>query len=63
NNFKECIRVKVTPTVPGLIINENNITYVFAKNVGMILNKIRFKVTMLAMDVDTETKLGAFVIK
>ena len=63
NSFKECIRIKVTPTVPGLTINENNITYVFAKNVGMITNKVRFKVTMLAMDVDTETKLGTFVIK
>lgn len=63
NSFKECIRIKVTPTITGLTINENNITYLFAKNVGMISNKVRLKVTMLAMDVDTETKLGAYIIK
>ncbi|MBP6687230.1 MAG: hypothetical protein KA160_05165, partial [Lacibacter sp.] len=63
NDFKECIRIKVTPTIAGLTINENNITYLFAKNVGMIANKVRLKVTSLAMDVNTETKLGVYIIK
>lgn len=63
NDFKEVIRVKVYPEVPGLTFQENNITYLFAKNVGMISNKVRLKSTMLAMDANTETKLGTFVIK
>nr|WP_294905540.1 hypothetical protein [uncultured Lacibacter sp.] len=63
NDFKEVIRIKVTPSVPLLTFQENNITYLFAKNVGMIANKVRLKSTMLGMDVNTETKLGVYTIK
>jgi hypothetical protein len=62
NDFKECIRIKVNPDI-GIPFQENNIWYLFAKNVGMIANKVRLKFDFLAMNVDTETKLGAFVIK
>lgn len=62
NAFKQCIRIKVNPDI-GLPFQENNIWYLFAKDVGMIANKIRLKFDLLAMNVDTETKLGAFVIK
>lgn len=61
--FKEVISIKVFPEVTGLTFQENDITYLFAKNVGMIANKVRLKSTMLAMDVNTETKLGVFTIK
>jgi hypothetical protein len=61
--FKDVIRVKVLPEVTGLSFQENNIVYLFAKDVGMIANKVRLKSTMLAMDVNTETTLGVFVIK
>lgn len=63
SDFKEVIRIKVFPEILGLPFQENNITYLFAKNVGMILNKVRLKSTMLAMDANTETKLGAYIIK
>lgn len=63
NDFKEVVRIKVTPAITGLTFQENNITYIFAKNVGMIANKVRLKSSFPAMDVDTETKLGVFVIK
>ncbi len=63
NNFKEVIRIKISPSVPGLTFQENNVTYLFAKNVGMIANKVRLKSTLLAMDADTETKVTTFVIK
>ncbi|QNA44648.1 hypothetical protein [Lacibacter sediminis] len=62
-DFKDCIRIRVTPTVTFPTIDENNITYLFAKNVGMIGNKVRLRVNSLAVNVNTETKLGAFVIK
>jgi hypothetical protein len=62
NSFKECIRIKVNPDI-GYTFQENNISYLFAKNVGMIANKVRLKFDLLAMNVDTETKLGVFVIK
>jgi len=62
-DFKECIRIKVTPTVAFPTIDSNNITYLFAKNVGMIANKVRLKVASLGVNVDTETKLGVFIIK
>ncbi len=63
NNFKEVIRIKVTPTTNLITMEENNITYLFAKDVGMIANKVRLKVSSLGMDVNTETKLGVFIIK
>lgn len=63
NDFKEVIRIKVTPTTSLITIEENNITYLFAKNVGMIANRVRLKASTLGMDVNTETKLGAFIIK
>lgn len=62
-DFKECIRIKVSPTVTFPTIDENEITYLFAKNVGMIANKVRLRVASLGVNVNTETKLGAFVIK
>ena len=62
NDFKECIRIKVNPDI-GFPFQENNIWYLFAKNVGMIANKVRLKFDLLAMNVDTETKLGVFIIK
>jgi hypothetical protein len=62
-DFKEVIRIKVTPAITGLTFQENTITYLFAKNVGLIANKVRLKSTLLAMDVNTETKLVTFVIK
>lgn len=63
NNFKEVIRIKVTPTTNLITMEENNITYLFAKDVGMIANKVRLKVSSLGMDVNTETKLGVYMIK
>ena len=62
-DFKEVIRIKVSPAITGLTFQENNITYLFAKNVGMIVNKVRLKSTLLAMDANTETTLGAYIIK
>jgi hypothetical protein len=63
SDFKDCIRIKVTPTVAFPTIDSNNITYLFAKNVGMIGNKVRLKVASLGVNVNTETKLGAYIIK
>lgn len=63
NSFKEVIRVKVTPSITGVTIDNNDITYLFAKDVGMIVNKVRLKVSLASIDVNTETKLGAFIIK
>lgn len=63
SDFKDCIRIRVKPTVPLLTIDEDNITYLFAKNVGMIANKVRLRVTSLGVNADTETKLVTFVIK
>ncbi len=63
SDFKEVIRIKVTPAITGLTFQENNVTYLFAKNVGMIFNKVRLKATLLGMDADTETKLGVYIIK
>lgn len=63
NNFKEVIRVKLTPSITGVPIENNDITYLFAKNVGMIANKIRLRVSLASIDVNTETKLGTFTIK
>ncbi|NCU05891.1 MAG: hypothetical protein GXC73_18140 [Chitinophagaceae bacterium] len=63
SNFKDVIRIKISPAITGLNFEENNITYLFAKNVGMIVNKVRLKSTMLAMDVNTETKLGVYTVK
>lgn len=62
NTFKDCIRIKVNPDI-GFPFQENNIWYLFAKNVGLIVNKVRLKFDLLAMNVDTETKLGVFMIK
>jgi hypothetical protein len=63
NNFKEVIRVKVSTSITGITIENNDITYLFAKDVGMILNKVRLKVSLASIDVNTETKLGAYTIK
>jgi hypothetical protein len=63
NDFKNCIRIKVTPTVTFPTIDENNITYLFAKNVGMIANKVKMKVATLGVNVDTETKLVTYIVK
>lgn len=63
SNFKEVIRVKVSPSITGITIDNNDITYLFAKDVGMIVNKVRLKVTIAGIDVNTETKLGAYTIK
>jgi hypothetical protein len=62
NTFKDCIRIKVNPDI-GFPFQENNIWYLFAKNVGMIANKVRLKFDLLAVNVDTQTKLETFVIK
>ena len=63
SDFKDCIRIRVKPTVPLLTIDEDNITYLFAKNVGMIANKVGLTVTSLGVNADTETKLVTFMIK
>lgn len=62
NTFKECVRIKVNPDI-GFPFQQNDIWYLFAKDVGMIANKVRLKFDLLAVNVDTETKLGGFVIK
>jgi hypothetical protein len=62
NTFKDCIRIKVNPDI-GFPFQENNIWYLFAKDVGMIANKVRLKFDLLAVNVDTQTKLETFVIK
>lgn len=63
NSFKDVIRVKLTPAITGVTIENNDITYLFAKNVGMIANKVRLRISLASIDVNTETKLGAFTIK
>lgn len=62
NTFKDCIRIKVNPDI-GFPFQQNDIWYLFAKNVGMIANKVRVKFDLLAVNVDTQTKLETFVIK
>ncbi len=63
NSFKDVIRVKITPQTSLVTIDNNDITYLFAKNVGMIANKVRLKISLAGIDVNTETKLGAYTIK
>lgn len=63
NNFKDVIRVRLSIAIPGVTIDNNDITYLFAKNVGMIANKVNIKVVAAGIDVNTETKLGTFTVK
>lgn len=63
NNFKDVIRVRLSVSIPGLVIDNNDITYLFAKNVGMIANKVNIRVAAAGIDVNTETKLGVFTVK
>lgn len=63
NNFKDVIRVRLTLSIPGITIDNNDITYLFAKNVGMIANKVNVRVVAAGIDVNTETKLGTFTVK
>jgi hypothetical protein len=63
NSFTEVMRIKVKPEITGVTIDEDDISFLFAKNVGMISNKVRLRITLAGMNVNTETKLGVFVIK
>jgi hypothetical protein len=63
NAFKDVIRVRVRPSSSLATVDIDDITYLYAKNVGMILNKVRLKITLASIDVNTETKLGAYTIK
>jgi hypothetical protein len=63
NNFKDVIRVRVKPSSSLATVDQDDITYLYAKNVGLILNKVRLKITLASIDINTETKLGAYTIK
>jgi len=63
NSFKDVIRIKVTPAIPGVTIENNEVYYLFAKNTGMIANKVRLKISLASIDINTETKLGAYTVK
>jgi hypothetical protein len=63
NSFKDVIRIKVTPAIPGITIENNEVYYLFAKNTGMIANKVRLKISLASIDINTETKLGAYTVK
>lgn len=62
-SYKDVIRIKVTPSIPGVSIENNDVYYLFAKNTGMIANKVRLKISLASIDINTETKLGAHTIK
>lgn len=61
--FQDVIRIKVKPEISGLPIEENDISYLFAKDIGMIYNKVVLRINMAAMNVNTETILKTFTIK
>jgi hypothetical protein len=63
NSFKDVIRVRVRPSSTLATVDLDDITYLYAKNVGLIANKVRLKITLASIDVNTETKLGAYTIK
>ncbi len=63
NTFKDVIRVRVRPSSSVATVDLDDITYLYAKNVGMIANKVRLKISIASVDVNTETKLGSFTIK
>jgi hypothetical protein len=63
NSFKDVIRVRVIPTSSLATVDLDDITYLYAKNVGMIANKIRLKISLASIDANTETKLGSYTIK
>jgi hypothetical protein len=61
--FKDVIRVRLTLETNLVNIENNDITYLFAKSTGMIANKVNVKVTAANINVNTQTTLGTFTIK
>lgn len=62
-NLKDVIVVRVRPSSSLATIDADEIYYYYAKNVGLILNKVRLKITLASIDANTETKLGTYTIK
>lgn len=66
--FKNVIKVNVTLVLtafgtPVPVDPASSIQYFYANKIGMINNKVVFKIPLAAIDVNTETKLGAYTIK
>ncbi len=66
--FKNVIKVNVTLALtafgsPIPVDPSSSIQYFYANKIGLINNKVVLKVPLAAVDVNTETKLGAYTIK
>jgi hypothetical protein len=66
--FNDVIKVNATIAITALgspvpVDPSSLIQYYYAKNVGMINNKVLVKVPLASIDLNTETKLGAYTIK
>lgn len=67
-SFSNVIKITATITITAFgssvpVDPSTAITYYYANKVGMINNKVVVKVPLASIDVNTETKLGAYTIK
>lgn len=61
--YKDVIKVRLTPTVPGVTIT-SDITYYYARKVGLFYNKtIAVIPPPVSINVNTVTKLNSYTIK
>jgi hypothetical protein len=65
--FKDVIKLTVVPVFTAfgsnIPIQSSSIQYFYARKVGLINNIIALKIELASIDVNTETKLGAYTIK
>lgn len=65
--FKDVIKVTVVPTFTAfgspVPVNSSDLQYFYARNVGLINSKTSLVITLAGINITSETKLGAYIIK
>ncbi len=65
--FKDVIKITAVPSFTALgstiPVTANDLQYFYAKNVGLINSKTILTIPLASVNINTETKLGAYTIK